>query len=63
MSITNRTSNERNMILERALMGFLSLMLISVGKAVTMSIALKLGTKWSMTIKNEMNDTDYPNTK
>ena len=34
MSITYSTSNERNMILERALMGFLSLMLISVGKAV-----------------------------
>ena len=44
MSITYSTSNERNMILERALMGFLSLMLISVGKAVAMSIALKFGT-------------------
>lgn len=44
MSITYSTNNERNMILERALMGFLSLMLISVGKAVAMSIALKLGT-------------------
>ena len=44
MSITYSTSNERNMILERALMSFLTLMLISVGKAVAMSIALKLGT-------------------
>ena len=44
MSITYSTSNERNMILERALMGFLTLMLIIVGKAVAMSIALKLGT-------------------
>lgn len=44
MSITYSTSNERNVILERALLGFLSLMLIGVGKAVAMSIALKLGT-------------------
>ena len=44
MSITYSTSNEGNVILERALLGFLSLMLIGVGKAVAMSIALKLGT-------------------
>ena len=62
MSITYITGNER-ITLWRGVDGLSLFDADKCGQSRGNVYCTKAWYEWSMTIKNEMNDTDYPNTK
>ena len=63
MSITYSTSNERSMIFGKGVDAHSLFDADKCGQSRGNVYCTKAWYEWSMTIKNEMNDTDYPNTK
>ena len=63
MSITYSTSNERSMIFGKGVDELSHFDADKCGQSRGNVYCTKVWNESSMTIKNEINDTDYPNTK